>query len=115
MINFKGKYSVAIGFLNRWTSGTPIRVSFALSELGLNHPSGYSAIDIFSGKPLGNFSPKSTFTADVNPSGIYLKLSNKKLPDLIIIYVFSKLTIKNHFNDRFIYVMEKYRNMYCKL
>ena len=81
MINFKGKYSVAIGFLNRWTSGTPIRVSFALSELGLNHPSGYSAFDIFSGKPLGNFSPKSTFTADVNPSGIYLNLSNKKHPD----------------------------------
>ena len=73
LINLKNKYSVAIGFLNRWTSGTPIRVSFALSELGLNHPSGYSAFDIFSGKPLGNFSPKSTFTADVNPSGtVYL-------------------------------------------
>ena len=73
-LNFKkkicqGKYSVAIGFLNRWTSGTPIRVSFTLSALGLDHPSGYSAFDIFERKPLGNFSPKSTFSADVNPSG----------------------------------------------
>ena len=70
--SYQDKYSVAIGFLNRWTSGTPIRVSFTLSALGLDHPSGYSAFDIFERKPLGNFSPKSTFSADVNPSGFLL-------------------------------------------
>lgn len=69
MFVVKDKYSVAVGFLNRWTSGTPIRVSFSLHALGLDHPNGYAATDIFGGKPLGKFGPADIFTADVNPTG----------------------------------------------
>merc|ERR1712107_509734 len=60
----------AVGFLSRWTEGTPIRVKLALSSLGLNHPGGYAATDIFTGVSLGVFNPSDNFVVDVNPTGI---------------------------------------------
>ena len=74
----QGKYSVGVGFLNRWSAGTPIRVSTPLHALGLDHPAGYAATDIFAGKSLGTFKPGDTFVADVNPTGrIYFELVNQ--------------------------------------
>jgi len=70
--SYRDKYSVAVGLLNRWTAGTPIRVSVSLQELGLDHPSGYAVTDIFGGRTLGNFSPHGTITVDVNPTGFVL-------------------------------------------
>jgi len=70
--SYQGKYSVGVGFLNRWSAGTPIRVSMALSTLGLNHPAGYAATDVFAGKSLGHLKPQDTLTIDVNPTGIVL-------------------------------------------
>jgi len=70
--SYKGKNSVAVGFLNWGTAGTPVRVTLKLQELGLDHPSGYIATDIFGGKSLGKFAPQSTFVVDVNPTGFVL-------------------------------------------
>ena len=63
------EYSAAVGFLNRYTSGTPLRVRVKLTALGLHHTAGYAAKDVFSGKLYGKFHPDDTFVADVNPTG----------------------------------------------
>ena len=67
-----GKNSMAVAFLNRWTAGTPLKVSFKLSALGLDNAGGYRATEIFSGKDLGFFTPDDTFSDAVNPTGILL-------------------------------------------
>merc|ERR1719213_662818 len=67
-----GKMSVAVAFLNKWTAGTPLKVSFKLSDLGLDHSGGYRATEVFSGTDLGFFKPTDTFTNTVNPTGILL-------------------------------------------
>ena len=43
--------------------------SMTLHSLGLDHPAGYSAVEVFSGTSLGHFNPTDTFTGDVNPTG----------------------------------------------
>ena len=67
-----GASSVAVAFLNKWTAGTPLKVSFKLSDLGMDHPGGYRATEIFTGDDLGYFKPGDTFTGAVNPTGILL-------------------------------------------
>jgi len=67
--SYKNENSAAVGFLNRWSAGTPLRVRVKLNALGLSHAAGYAARDVFSGKPLGKFLPGDTFVADVNPTG----------------------------------------------
>ena len=42
----------------RWTEGTPLKVSCTLSSLGLDHPAGYAATDLFTGVQLGTFKPR---------------------------------------------------------
>jgi len=69
MPSYKKEYSAAVGFLNRYTSGTPLRVRVKLTALGLHHTAGYAAKDVFSGKLYGKFHPDDTFVADVNPTG----------------------------------------------
>ena len=59
---------MAIGVLNRWAEGTPIRVQVTLKSLGLTNVGGYAAKDVFSGASLGTFSPEDTITLDVNPT-----------------------------------------------
>ena len=67
-----GKMSLAVAFLNKWTAGTPLKVSFKLSDLGMDNAGGYRATEIFSGKDLGFFRPGDTFSDAVNPTGILL-------------------------------------------
>ena len=50
----------------------PLQVSFKLSQLGLDHPGGYRATEIFLGEDLGYLKPSDTFTGAVNPTGILL-------------------------------------------
>lgn len=70
MPSYMNKYSVVVAFLSRWTAGTPLRVSMSLHSLGLDHPAGYAAVEVFSGTSLGTFRPTDIFTGDVNPTGI---------------------------------------------
>ena len=74
---------MAIGVLNRWAEGTPIRVQVSLKSLGLTNVGGYAAKDVFSGVPLGTFSPEDTITLDVNPTSMYnvAKGGFKRLPN----------------------------------
>ena len=65
-----GKKSVAVAFLNKWTAGTPLKVSFKLTDLGMDNAGGYRATEVFSGKDLGFFQPEDTFSDAVNPTGI---------------------------------------------
>ena len=67
---FGDKTSVAVAFLNKWTAGTPLKVSFKLTDLGMDHPGGYRATDVFSGKDLGVYKPNNSFKGSVNPTGI---------------------------------------------
>ena len=67
-----GKTSVAVAFLNKWTAGTPLKVSFKLSDLGMDNAGGYRATEVFSGDDLGFFKPEDTFREDVKPTGILL-------------------------------------------
>jgi len=69
---YKGKASVAVAWLSRWTEGTPLKVSCTLSSLGLDHPAGYAATDLFTGVQLGTFKPSDTFSSSVNPTSILL-------------------------------------------
>ena len=64
------KTSIAVAFLNKWTAGTPLKVSFKLTDLGLDHPGGYRASDVFTGKDLGFYKPSDSFSGSVNPTGI---------------------------------------------
>ena len=70
MPTFGDKTSVAVAFLNKWTQGTPLKVSFKLTDLGLDHATGYRASDVFTGQDLGLFKPDDTFNDSVNPTGI---------------------------------------------
>jgi len=69
---YKDKASVAVAWLSRWTEGTPLTVSCNLTSLGLDHPQGYLATDLFTGRQLGTFKPEDTFTSSVNPTSILL-------------------------------------------
>ena len=62
--------SVTVAFLNKWTAGTPLKVSLKLSSAtGLDNPGGYRATDVIRGKDLGLFKSGDTFNASVNPTG----------------------------------------------
>jgi hypothetical protein len=39
---------------------------------GLDHPAGYRAVDLFTGRTLGSFRPGDTFAGTVNPTSILL-------------------------------------------
>jgi len=69
---YNGKASVAVAWLSRWTEGTPLKISCTLSSLGLDHPAGYAATDLFTGVELGTFKPSDTFSSSVNPTSILL-------------------------------------------
>jgi len=69
---YKEKTSVAVAWLSRWNSGTPLKVSCNLTSLGLDHPAGYQATDLFTDRDLGIFHPEDTFTSSVNPTSILL-------------------------------------------
>jgi len=69
---YKDKASVAVAWLSRWTEGTPLTVSCNLTSLGLDHPQGYLATDLFTGRQFGTFKPEDTFTSSVNPTSILL-------------------------------------------
>ena len=62
--------SVVVAFLNKWTAGTPLKVSLKLSsDLGLDNPGGYKATDVIQGLDLGLFKNGDTFKGSVNPTG----------------------------------------------
>ena len=44
---------MCVAFLNKWTAGTPLGVAFTLGQLGLDHPGGYRAVEVFSGQEVG--------------------------------------------------------------
>merc|ERR1719154_908935 len=69
---YQGNTSMAVAFLNRWTQGTPLEVKSTLNTLGLTHPGGYQAFEVFSGRNLGMFKPNDTFSGSVNPTGVLL-------------------------------------------
>ena len=50
------KYATTFAF--RYTEGTPLKISCTLSSLGLDHPAGYAATDLFTGVELGTFKPR---------------------------------------------------------
>ena len=65
--------SVAVAFLNKWTAGTPLKVSLKLTSAnGLDNPGGYRATDVIQGKDLGLYKPGDTFNASVNPTGKWI-------------------------------------------
>lgn len=65
--------SMAIAFLNlRINSGGPVEVDMPFHKLGPTTAAGYNVTEGFTGQFLGIFKPDSTFTAMVNPSGVYL-------------------------------------------
>jgi len=72
MPQYKEKTSVAVAFLNRWTEGTPLKVNFTLTSLGLDHPAGYQAVNIVTGENFGSFKPGDSFSSNVDPVGILL-------------------------------------------
>jgi len=72
MPSYNGKTSVAVAFLNRWNEGTPLKIKFTLHDLGLDHPGGYQASEVFTGRELGSYKPSDAFTSSVNPTGILL-------------------------------------------
>ena len=64
--------SVTVAFLNKYTAGTPLKVSLKLSSAtGLDNPGGYRATDVIRNIDLGLFKPGDTFNASVNPTGKY--------------------------------------------
>ena len=69
--------SFAFTFLNTGTGGTPQKVSIALKDLGFTEPSGYNITEVFSGQFLGKRLPNDTFTAMVNPTGIFFGKATK--------------------------------------
>lgn len=62
--------SYAVAFQCSSTS-TPEKLTIQLSDIGLNHASGYNATEVFANTHIGMFKPNSEFTASVNPSGIF--------------------------------------------
>ena len=63
--------SFAFAFLNTGTGGTPQKVSIAVKDLGFTKPSGYNITEVFSGQFLAKRRPNDTFTAEINPTGIF--------------------------------------------
>merc|ERR1711936_1059471 len=69
---FQGNSSMAVAFLNRYNQGTPLKIKYVLQSLGLTHPAGYQAYEVFSGAPIGLFKPGDTLSGSVNPTGVLL-------------------------------------------
>lgn len=61
----------AFAYLNTGEDGEPKKVSATLSYLGFNNGNKYNITDVFSGQSLGVFSIGDTFSAWVNPTGIF--------------------------------------------
>ena len=73
MPTFYGNMSAAIAIMNNRTDGTPQKVSFAPSSIGLTHPAGYSVTEAFSNTFLGAVLPDTTIQIMVNPTGKYVR------------------------------------------
>ena len=64
--------SMAFAYINFGTGGMPSKVSMALKDMGLTKPTGYNISEAFNNKLFGTFHPPDTFSAQVNPTGIFL-------------------------------------------
>jgi len=63
--------SFAFAFLNTGTGGTPTKVSMTVKDLGFSATAGYNITEVFDGKNMGAFKPSDTFSAYVNPTGVF--------------------------------------------
>ena len=69
--------SVAFALLNLGTDGTSMPVGVKISDLGLTDPSGYRITDVFTNTVVAKVTANETFTAKVNPTGIFLGKATK--------------------------------------
>jgi hypothetical protein len=53
MPTFKGNNSAAVAVMYSGDDGTPTKVTFTPTQLGLNHGSGYIVSEVFSGEKIG--------------------------------------------------------------
>jgi len=64
------KGSVAFVFLYVGVPA-PTQFSITLADMDMKNPGGYNITEVFDGKPAGVFKPTDTFTATVNPGGVF--------------------------------------------
>ena len=69
--------SVAFALLNLDYYGAPMPVDVKISDLGLTDPSGYRITDVFTNTVVAKVTANETFTATVNPTGIFLGKATK--------------------------------------
>lgn len=63
--------SYAFAFLNTGTGGTPQKVSIKLSDMGMTGANGYAVEEVFLGGNVEKLSANDTFSAMVNPTGVF--------------------------------------------
>jgi hypothetical protein len=66
------KGSFAFAFLNTNYEGVPRKVSITFAAMGFTNAAGYNVTEVFDGTYIGMFKPSDSFSAWVNPSGIFL-------------------------------------------
>ena len=66
---FYGNMSAAVAVMNRGVYGTPTKVKFTPSSLGLTHPGGYTVRDVFTNTILSSVLPDTEMEIMVNPTG----------------------------------------------
>ena len=70
MPSFYGNMSAAVAVMNRGVYGTPTKVTFTPSSLGLTHPGGYTVREVFSNTILASVLPNTEVNIMVNPTGV---------------------------------------------
>ncbi|KAK8736541.1 hypothetical protein OTU49_005061 [Cherax quadricarinatus] len=65
-------YSYAMAVLSQRTDGTPISVAVNPASLGLNFPSGYEVVDLYSNTEYGTVLPDHQVNFSVNPTGVVI-------------------------------------------
>ena len=81
MPTFNGNMSAAVAIMNSGEDGTPAKVTFTPSSLGLTHPGGYIVKEAFENTNMGSVLPDTEIQVMVNPTGgmkITLKISVPK-------------------------------------
>lgn len=61
----------AFALLNTGTDGAPTKISVTMQGLTLPNPSGYNVTEVFTGKYQGLFKQQDSFSAMVNPTGVF--------------------------------------------
>ena len=65
----KGSYAIAV--LNTVESGSPVKVTFTLADIGI--PQGtYDITEVFEDKDIGQFRSSDQFSCRVDPTGVFL-------------------------------------------